>query len=198
MPQIISKPLTPNRTKRLVSLLVRCAAVSLGLALLLFRPPVLSAQTGVKTYQTTYALVQYQNDKDLFTFTRNIGSGLSFLRENPEKNPLLAKNRVDRIVDMVSGLLDMHPPNLHFSIQLFRTQAELDTAWRNQGMMGSAPMAFYAHATRSIAVSLDNITDRILAHEIAHAIICHYFGTPPPMRMQEVLAQYVDKHLGEE
>jgi hypothetical protein len=197
MPQTTSKPLRPSRPHGHAFCIPYRAACILGLVLLLALPSALFAQTG-GVYHTAYADIRYVSDKDLFAFTRNIGSGLSFLGENPEKNPLLARNRVDRIVDMVEGLLDMRPPGLRFSIQIFRSQAELDSAYRSLGMMGGAPAAYYSHTTRSIAVSLDNITDRILSHEIAHAVICRYFGTPPPMRMQEVLAQYVDKHLGEE
>jgi len=197
MPQTTSKPLTSSRTPAPASRIPYRAACFLGLVLLLALAPALSAQTG-GVYHTAYAEIRYAGDKDLFAFTRNIGSGLSFLSESPEKNPLLARNRVDRIVDMVESLLDMRPPGFRFSIQIFRSQAELDGAYHGLGMMGDAPAAYYSHTTRSIAVSLDNITDRVLAHEIAHAVICRYFGTPPPMRMQEILAQYVDKHLGEE
>jgi hypothetical protein len=115
--------------------------------------------------------------------------------ESPEQNPLLAKTRVDKIVETVSSLLDMHPLELHFTISLYRTQGEVAAAYKALGMLSAAPVAFYSHGSRTIVVSIDDITDRILAHEIAHAVICAYFGLPPPVRMQEILAQYVDKHL---
>jgi len=102
---------------------------------------------------------------------------------------------VDRIVEKVSSLLDMHPLKLHFTISLYKTQAEVSAAYRALGMLGAAPVAFYSHRSRTIAVSIDDITDRILAHEIAHAVICAYFVTPPPTIMQEILAQHVDKNL---
>jgi len=172
--------------------------IFLGLCLMLTAPPDLHALSLGKTYLTRYADIFYANEQDLHTFTRNIGSGIRFLTESPEKDPLLARNRVDRIVDLVGRLLDMRPPSLHFRIELYRTQGELDGIYHGHGMMGSAPPAFYSHTTRTITVALDTITDRILAHEIAHAVICFYFGTPPPARTQEVLAQYVDKHLDEE
>lgn len=111
---------------------------------------------------------------------------------------MLAKNRVDRIVEKIAAILDMHPPDLHFSIYLYQTYRELENTYRGMGIMGKAPIAFYSHRTKAIYVSLENITDRILAHEIAHAVINFYFGTPPPGRMQEILAQYVDKHLWEQ
>ena len=35
----------------------------------------------------------------------------------------------------------------------------------------------------------------ILAHEMAHAVIDHYFGVKPPKATAEILAQYVDAHI---
>jgi hypothetical protein len=112
---------------------------------------------------------------------------------------------VDKIVETICSLLDMHPPNLRFNITLYRTQEEVTTAYyrasgganayKSQGISGAAPISFYSHRTRNIAVAIDNITDGILGHEIAHAIISAYFVTPPPARMQEILAQYMDKHF---
>jgi hypothetical protein len=188
--------------------LCRATAVFLIIAIYIsFSLPVtVAAQDADKTYQTKYVTITYADEKDLHTFTRNIGSGgLSFLRENPEKNPLLAKTRVDKIVETICSLLDMHPPNLRFGITLYRTQSEVTTAYHRasgtanaynaHGSTGAAPIAFYSHGPRNIAVAIDNITDNVLAHEIAHAIISAYFVTPPPARMQEIQAQYMDKHF---
>jgi hypothetical protein len=175
------------------------------IAVTLFLPPALPAQETSKTYQTKYASISYIEEKDLHTFTRNTASGFGFLRESPERNPLLIRTQVDKIVETISSLLDMHPLNLRFGITLYRTQEEVSTAYyrasaganayNGQRMASAAPIAFYFHRTRNIAVAIDNITDGILAHEIAHAVISAYFVVPPPARMQEILAQYIDKHL---
>lgn len=170
-------------------------ALIFGLCLLLLSPASLPAQEGTKAYNTEYASITFADEQDLHTFTRNIATGMSFLLERPERNPLLAKTRVDKIVDAVCAILDMRPLNLRFSIVLLKTQAEVTAAFRATGGSGTAPVAFYAHGNRSITLAIASINDRILAHEIAHAVICIYFGVPPPERMQEVLAQYVDKHL---
>jgi hypothetical protein len=174
---------------------VRLQLTAVALLLSLFLPPALPAQESSNTYQTRYAAISYVEAKDLHTFTRNIGSGLSFLLESPEQNPLLAKTKVDKIVESVCSLLDMHPPSFRFGITLYRTQAEVTTAYKAQGMPGPAPIAFYSHGSRNIAVAINTITDNILAHEIAHAVISAYFVTPPPARMQEILAQYMDKNF---
>jgi hypothetical protein len=110
---------------------------------------------------------------------------------------MLAQGRVDRIVERVKAVFDMYPPDLHFGIYLFQTYDEIENAYKTMGIWGKAPIAFYSHRTKAIYISIEDITDRILAHEIAHAIINFYFGTQPPGKMQEILAQYVDKHLWE-
>jgi hypothetical protein len=182
----------PMRLVRAVLFLV------LGFFLPVSLPPALLAQDSVKTYQTQYAIVSFTDESDLHTFTRNIGTGLSFLLDSPEKNPLLVKTRVDKIVERVCSILDIRPLNLRFGIMLYKTEVEFAAAYKATGISGPAPVAFYSHITRSIAVITGKITDRIIAHEIAHAVLCIYFDTPPPARMQEILAQYVDKHLWDE
>lgn len=128
----------------------------------------------------------------------DIGREISFLSESPRKNPTLTRNRVDSLVDTVMKLLGMQLSNLRFTIRLYGKQADLERAYRGFGLSGPAPAAFYSHNRKCIAVSLNKVSDRILAHEIAHAVISSYFIPPPPMRVQEVLAQYVDMHLDQD
>lgn len=114
---------------------------------------------------------------------------MGFLRERPEKNPLLAKTRVDKIVDAVCSILDMRPLNLRFNIVLYKAQAEVTAAFKGLGGQASPPVAFYSHGTRSIALAIDSITDRILAHEIAHVVFRRTAtgtdaGGPRPIRGQ--------------
>lgn len=190
---VISDTMSRSRSK---ALLFRISLISFHF--LFFSNSSLRAQDRPKTYHTQFARIAYENENDLFTFTRNIGKGMFFQTDSLDKNPLLVKNRVDRIVEIASSLLDMRPLNLRFNIALHRTRQEIVAVYRSLGMMGTAPRSFYYHRTRTIFINIDDISDRILSHEIAHAIICAYFGLPPPARMQEILAQYVDKHLWDE
>jgi hypothetical protein len=149
-------------------------------------------------YETRYATIVFSDKKDLAALTRIIGRDFSLFSEHPEKNPLLTRSRMDKLVETVMTLLDMRPENLHFSIFLLKERSDVTAAYRRLGMMGKAPPAFYNHQSESVTVSVEDVTDGMLAHEIAHAVICFHFGTPPPMKMQEILAQYVDKHLEDE
>ena len=156
------------------------------------------AEEWAKTYGTQYATIYYSDDADIVKFTRNIGSGLQLFSDGQDKNPLLAKNRVDRIVERVKQILDMHPPNLHFKIYIYPAYKELELKYLSMGNFGKSPIAFYSHKNKAVYVSLSDITDGVLAHEIAHVVINFFFEVPQPARMQEILAQYVDRHLERE
>ena len=93
-----------------------------------------------------------------------------------------AKNAVDGIIERVISILDMLPDNFRIDIYLHPTYA-------------TGQIAFYDNKTKSITVYADKVTDGVLAHEIAHAVINAYFDIPPPKKIQEILAQYVDRHL---
>jgi hypothetical protein len=120
------------------------------LFLIMSIPASLMAEEASIIYQTQYATISGASDADRFRFTLNIGSGLSFLSESPEKNPLLAKTRVDKIVETVSSLLDMHPLPLHFTISLYKTRVEVAAAYKALGVLGAAPVAFYSHGSQTI------------------------------------------------
>ena len=149
---------------------------------------------------TKYATICYANEKGLQKFSKSIGKGSSFFSDGSEKGPSETGKKVDSLVERVSILLDMHPFDLYINIYVYQNHNEIESAYTHMttlGVFGRIPIAFYSHRSRTIHVSVENISAGILAHEIAHAVINFYFPEPPPERMQEILAQYVDKHLWE-
>ena len=55
--------------------------------------------------------------------------------------------------------------------------------------------AFYEPRTRTIFLSLEDLHAGILAHELAHFVLCESFATPPPAAVQEGWARYVESSL---
>ncbi|PKL50029.1 MAG: hypothetical protein CVV37_07380 [Nitrospira bacterium HGW-Nitrospira-1] len=153
------------------------AVFCLGLFLIIFAQS-LEAETWTKKLETQYTVIYYSNENDLDAFVGKAGN-------------------IDRIVNRVEGLLDMYPADLHFNIYIYQTYRETEAIYRTMGELDRAPIAFYSHKTKTVYISLETITDGVLAHEAAHVVINFYFVTPPPVRMQEILAQYVDRHLRE-
>ena len=150
---------------------------------------------GDNILETMYASVSYRDDQALLDFGRRIGAGEAALVRDDGRAREMAKENIDRLVFRVKNLLDMHPPKFRFSIIVLSTSNETKEAYRALGLGGTAPIAFYRQKSHTVYVSLDKLSPGILAHEVAHAVINAFFSTPPPAQMQEILAQYVDKHL---
>lgn len=136
-----------------------------------------------RSVETQYATIRFTEESHLNEFLWRItGNRLSpgFTAAEP------VKSRVDELVDRVQAILDVYPASLHFNIDL--------TAETRPG----APPARYEHDRKTVTVSPGTATDGMLAHEIAHAVICAHFTPPPPEKAQEILARYVDENLWSE
>ncbi len=144
---------------------------------LLFAPTLCQAEAS-KTLESHFSTIHYSSDQELDDFFWRISGKRLTLADGAD----LVKRRVDELVERVEGLLEMYPTSLHFTIDL-------------GSKVNDDAVAQYSHSTRTIHVWLARVTDGILAHEIAHAVINVYFPVPPPEKAQEILAQYVDKHL---
>lgn len=148
-----------------------------------------------KSLETMYASVSYHDAQSLLDFGRRIGTGEAALVRDDDRAKEMVKEDIDRLVFRVKSLLDMHPPHFRFNIIILSTYGEIKKAYRDLGIEGTVPIAFYRQKSHTIYVSLDKLSAGVFAHEVAHAVINAFFSTPPPAQMQEILAQYVDKHL---
>lgn len=111
-------------------------------------------------------------------------------------NQLEAK--LEAILKKVQFLLDTHPrKRIHFAIQIYPNQEELGQYYINQYGFGAPPLAFYDADEDTVYISLKDIDEKILAHEIAHMLIDQSFHVTLPTQVQEILAQYVDMHLND-
>lgn len=153
-----------------------------------------SAREAEKAYETGCCTIRYNDDADLKTFTLRIG-GFRFTSKGLDDRLSLVKPRVDKIMEKVQAALDMHPSDMRILIVLYPDYKTLEKKFREFTVTGNTPLAFYANRTKTIYVDVKSITDGVLAHEMAHGVINFYFNTPPPAKMQEILAQYVDLHL---
>ncbi len=136
-----------------------------------------------RTVETQYATIRFTEEAGLNDFLWRItGSRLSpgLSAEEP------VKTRVDELVDRVQAILDMYPQSLHFDIEITLLAAS-----------GGKP-AWYNNDRKCVVVSPVTVTDGMLAHEIAHAVLCAQFSPPPPEKAQEILARYVDENLWSE
>jgi hypothetical protein len=102
---------------------------------------------------------------------------------------------VDQLFQRVQSILEMPKPDMKVEIQIFENQSALSKAFEKiTGRPTQAP-AFYWKENNTIYLHLEQISTGILAHEMAHAVISHYFIIPPPEKISELLCQYVDREV---
>lgn len=140
--------------------------------------PAVSAQE-VGVFKTKYTAIYYDQKKDIDDFIWRLGGQ----KTEFSSDTALASSRVDRIVERVVNILDMWPKKFEVKVYLHRGRLDSDRA------------AYFDPKTRSIHISVDDTSDGVFAHEIAHAILNHNYNNVLPSKMQEILTQYVDKYL---
>jgi Zn-dependent protease with chaperone function len=100
--------------------------------------------------------------------------------------------RLTIILMRVKQILGMNP---QMQIRVYKTRQDMDDAYEQ--MFGSSTRfkSFYVHHFKSVFTNEQDFLDSVMAHELGHAVIDHYFTVPPPPQMAELMAQYVDAHL---
>ena len=103
---------------------------------------------------------------------------------------------LDTLFLQVSDILEMHLYSLKINIKICKNDTEVRDIHNRlfNSSLGSA-RSFYASDSNSVYVSEDAFRPGIVGHEMSHAIICHYFPTPVPIKVQELLAMYTEYSL---
>jgi hypothetical protein len=118
---------------------------------------------------------------------------------------LLAK--IDSIVEHAEVVLDMFPDHLHITIIFLADAPAVTAVFKEKYQTKMNPtfsysssdnqIAFYSLSEDTIYISTEDITTKVLAHEIGHAIVDHYFKTRVPHTIHELLAQFTEKHISD-
>ena len=155
-------------------------------------------QEGVQ--ETRFSSIHYQNPEQLEDLARKIQPSALTLSLNqiflgPGKSSSEARvgRHVDQLFQRVQVILEMPKPDLRVHIRLYRNQEELSEAFGKITGRSTQSPAFYWREANTIYLHLEKISTGILAHEMGHAVISHYFIVSPPEKIAEILCQYVDK-----
>ena len=145
-----------------------------------------------------YATIQYENEELLREFDNELLLGglsniMRFKKSITWQDEV--KNKVDVIVERVVVLLDMRPVELRFRLVLLSSETEVQKVYKEKYNKNVDYIAFYAPKEKTIYVSVNDIRIGVLAHELAHLIIDLYYNVTTPIRIQELLAQFVETHL---
>ena len=166
-------------------------------------PSLASAEDeGWSIFSSRFCTVFYEEDVDLKRVSRRIN-----LRFADFYNPRgytkkvdfsiedILSEKLDAIFARVEDILDMYPSRVHVTVNIYKDQMGLDRAYEGIFHEPNTAKSFYIYKTNTIYTTERDISEAILAHEMAHCIIDHYFVILPPRKIQEMLAVYADVHL---
>lgn len=105
--------------------------------------------------------------------------------------------KCDTLFRRAQELLDMYPPGIHVTVRVARHRQQLKDVHAARYGYGTEAIAFYLFEDNTIYATAKDLSESVLAHEMAHCVIDHYFGVRPPRKVEELLAMYVDAHLRE-
>lgn len=103
--------------------------------------------------------------------------------------------RLDKLYVRVQDVLDMHPKTPRIKIRIFKGRGELNEEFAKIFGRPGDFRSFYVYKYNTIYTSENDVEDSVMIHEMAHAVIDHYFSVIPPETVREILAAYVDVHL---
>ena len=104
-------------------------------------------------------------------------------------------NKVEIIAQKVKQILEMYPIGYEVQLKVFKDRQALQARYEEIFGQRKNIISFYIYKHNTIYTSQDDISEHVLAHEVAHSIIDHYFLIIPPENVAEMLAIHVDTHL---
>ena len=153
-------------------------------------------------FSTRFCTVFYEPGVDLDSLNKYINLRFAdfynpgIFREKKELSiEEILSEKFDAIFERVEEVLDMHSSRIHVTIRIYEDGNSLDAIYEEIFEEPNEALSFYIYKTNTIYIDQNVIDEKMLAHEMAHCIIDHYFVILPPRKIQEMLAVYADVHL---
>jgi hypothetical protein len=159
-----------------------------------------SVGEGWRRIDTRDFKVYCEEGVDLDNVARRLRRKIFFFGRAPSYDEGAEKNmayRLDSLFGRAREILDMYPEMPKIKIKIFKDEDRLYKEYRKLTGNSGWTKAFYVHFYRTIFTSEDTITDSVMAHEMAHAIIDCYYKSIPSPQVSEALASYIDMHVSD-
>lgn len=102
---------------------------------------------------------------------------------------------LDTLFMQVCDILDMHIYSFQANVKICTSRSQLNKIYSNLFQKELNSGSFYVSDSNTIYISAEDFRREVLGHEVAHALMSHYFVVQPSIKVQEVLAGYVEYQL---
>jgi len=149
--------------------------------------------------KTLYATVRYDNDDLLRHFNQELylPNRLQLKMRNWPSDTLADEvtNKINLLVDQVQAVMDMHPDRLKFTIVLLASPEAVQEVFLQKYGKEVDHLAYYSLSEKTIYFSVDNASLNVVAHEIGHVVVDHYYKVHTPYNIHELMAQFAEKNI---
>ena len=152
--------------------------------------------------ETKHTIIKYMALEDLRKFDSNIdyspsGWSLKSMFSTGDSKNLAGSiaTKLDALYEKVQGILGMRGKIKKVIIEVYPNRKELHKTYFSITGRKCHVKGWYIFEINTIYLNNDDVHEGILAHEMAHSIINHYFSVRPPKNTAEILGRYVDQHL---
>lgn len=185
-----------------MSLRVQSILLIIGCCIHFFAGMAYSEEEEWGVFSTEFCTVFYEKDVNLKTIARGVNLRFSdfyspgrFTKKADSSTEEILSEKFDAIFYRVEDILDMYPSRIRVTLNIYKNKNGLDNEYEEIFNEPNKASSFYIYKTNTIYTTERTISEGILAHEMAHCIIDHYFVILPPRKIQEMLAVYADVHL---
>lgn len=148
-----------------------------------------------------FVSIQCQSRDDLHEFNDNIYLGKTLSRQILRKDVITVEDevnaKVDFIVAKVQTVLNMYPRGIHFTLVILHDKKAVGRAYNQAYHKKVNYKAYYSLSRKTVYISADDASLRVLSHEIGHMVVDHFFKVRPPYNIHELMAQFAEKHVGD-
>ena len=134
-------------------------------------------------------------DPDQLCRELDVGTSISFALNEPAGSTNDLSGALDALFSWASKALDMNLYDLKGDIKICRDCKHLSEVYRNIFNAELGAKSFYVAEFNAIYLCPESMKKEIVAHEISHMIIGHYFVVVPPAKVQEILCGYVEYEM---
>ncbi len=149
--------------------------------------------------KSRYVTISYGDREVLQEFNENLQLSRKLSYATRKKNVVTVGDEVlakaDIIIEKVQVVLDMFPDNYHIRLVLLPDDSDVARVYKQKYGKRVDHIAYYSISEKTIYISADDTRLRVLAHEIGHSIVDHYFQVRPPYNIHELMAQFAEKHV---
>jgi hypothetical protein len=149
--------------------------------------------------KSRYATLSYADKQVLREFNDNLRVNRKLSHSMRKKNVVTVADEVlakaDIIIEKVQVVLDMFPDTYHVRLVLLPDSDDVSRLYKKKYGKRVDHIAYYSLSEKTIYISADDASLRVLAHEIGHSVVDHYFKVRPPYNVHELMAQFAEKHV---